>query len=702
MAKYFILFVLTILLFPLQSQKNFTLEEAVLGQYRQFYPEYTFGFEWIPNSNEFSFLNKFVFLKTSTINGEQKEIASIAEVNSSLGSSLRYFQNLTWKTKDEFYLMDEKGIYRYNWKTKTGSKRMFSPNSDNHELHSNSGRVAYTFQNNIQIVDEKGKIIYVTTNSDKNIVSGQAIARSEMGIKKGLFWSPNAQYLAFYEKNETNVANYPLLDITETPGKLREIKYPMAGQGSEKPRVGIYNVKKKKTVFITPRGKSDDYLTNLSWSPDEQFILLAEVSRSQKSYELNIYNAANGKYINTIWKESRNTWVEPKHGAHFLNNEEFVWVSEKDGFDNIYLVTIKTGESIQLTKHNFVVNEITHVTDNEVFYTATGDNPLDKKLFKVSKDKEYVCITHEKGIHQTIVHPSGKYIWNEFTSEENPRIERVISSNGEVLLDFVNAKDPLEDYNLGKTIVNKISSDDNQDLWYRMILPTDFDSTKQYPVLIYVYGGPHAQLVNNAWLNGTSLWMHWMAQQGYVVFTLDNRGSANRGVAFEHGIHRQLGTLELSDQLKGVSFLKSKSFIDAERIAVHGWSFGGFMTGTMLLKEPDLFKVGVAGGPVTDWKFYEVMYGERYMDTPEENPEGYENASLLGLTKNLKGNLLLIHGTIDDVVVMQHNYALVKSFVDNGIQVDFFPYLMHPHNVSGKDRVHLMTKVLHYILEKNQ
>ena len=209
-------------------------------------------------------------------------------------------------------------------------------------------------------------------------------------------------------------------------------------------------------------------------------------------------------------------------------------------------------------------------------------------------------------------------------------------------------------------------------------------------------------MVNNGYLAGASLWMHWLAEQGYLVFTLDNRGSSNRGFNFESCIHRQLGKVEIEDQITGINYLKSLPFVDTTRFSVHGWSFGGFMTSSLLLKATEVFNCGVAGGPVTDWKWYEVMYGERYMDTPEQNKQGYEESSVLNHTKNLKGKLLLIHGTSDDVVVMQHNLALVQKFVSEGTQVDFFPYPMHPHNVRGKDRVHLMTKVLNYIQQHNK
>ena len=220
--------------------------------------------------------------------------------------------------------------------------------------------------------------------------------------------------------------------------------------------------------------------------------------------------------------------------------------------------------------------------------------------------------------------------------------------------------------------------------------------------MVYVYGGPHAQMITNSFLDGASLWMYWMAQQGYLVFTVDNRGSANRGFEFESVIHQRLGLHEIDDQIKGVEYLKSLPYVDTNRLALHGWSYGGFMTTSTMLRKPDVFKVGVAGGPVTDWEYYEIMYGERYMDTPSENKSGFDENKTMNHVKNLKGKLLLIHGTSDDVVVMQHSLSLMKAFIEAGKQMDFFAYPMHKHNVLGKDRVHLMQKVLDYIIENNK
>jgi dipeptidyl-peptidase-4 len=545
----------------------------------------------------------------------------------------------------------------------------------------------------------------VTKNKDKNIVSGQSIARNEFGISGGIFWSSNGNYLAFYQKNETNVHNYPLLDINATPGELVSIKYPMAGQKSEEPRVGIYNLKSKKTVYISPRGAKDDYFTNLTFTPDEKCIVVAEVNRDQNHMWLNVYDSKSGKFVKTLFEETNEKWIEPEHPAYFHSeSNDFIWISERDGFNNLYLFDFNGKLKKKLTEHKFVVKDILETSPDKkfIYYSATGENPTNTLIYRVDLEGNSQLLTREEGTHSFSLSSDGIYFFDAFSSLTVPYKSMIYTSSGKMSKIVMESKEKLEDYNVGSTEIGTLKGKDGSDLYYRMIKPSNFDPSKKYPVLVYVYGGPHAQMVTNSWLAGANLWMHWMANQGYLVFTLDNRGSGERGFAFESQIHRRLGDVEIEDQLTGVEFLKSLSYVDGNRMAVHGWSFGGFMTTSLMLRQPGTFKVGVAGGPVTDWKYYEIMYGERYMDRPEQNKEGYEKASLINHAQNLKGDLLLIHGTIDDVVVMQHNYALVKKFVDLGIQMDFFPYPMHKHNVIGKDRAHLMEKILTYILEKNK
>lgn len=687
------------------AQKELSLADAVLEQYRKFRPEYVFNFQWIPNSSDYSYVQGFTSLVIHDAKRKRSETLDITDVNKVIGADLRWFSGMKWRNNSEFFLNNGNQYYIYDYKKKTGRKVLNIPTTiefDNDVYSEISNTLAYTRDNNLYIFND-GKETAVTSNKDENIVSGQAIARSEFGINNGIFWSPRSTYLAFYQKDETEVASYPLIDITKTPGLPNFIKYPMAGLASEKPKVGIYNMVHGRTVFIEPRGDKHDYLTNLSWSADEKFVLIAEVARSQKHMRLQQYDAQTGAFIKTLFEEKNERYVEPEHPAHFINNNQFIWLSEESGNTNLYLCNLD-GAKEQITFNKWEALSYEGVSRNGrlIYFMGTGESALNTKLFQVDlRNKVQTELTKEPGTHSAKVSSNDMLIFHQFASGSVPNLAKIMDLKGRTLSTLVKADEKLADYKIGTVEINKLKASDGSDLHTRLIKPSNFDPNKKYPVMVYVYGGPHAQLITNSWLYGANLWMFWMAEQGYLVFTLDNRGSAHRGFDFESQIHRQVGTIEIEDQMVGVEYLRSLPFVDAKRLAVHGWSFGGFMTISLMLRQAGVFTTGVAGGPVTDWKFYEVMYGERYMDTPEENPDGYKEASLLNKAANLKGKLLIIHGGIDDVVVPQHSQALLKAFIDAGKQVDFFEYPTHKHNVTGKDRVHLIEKILKYIIDHN-
>lgn len=702
--RYFALLILCfgVLTNVFAQLKTFDLKESVLKQ-RALSPVRLNNFQWIPETDQYTVCSAdWKSLEVSSVSSEKaSEIVNLNQVNEKLGTSFPHLGFATWVSKDVLEVSDGGSVFAlYNVTTKTGSIHKLPEGAENAHFHTTSKQLAYTIENNLY-VDGRA----VTKNKDKNIVSGQTYARSEFGITEGIFWSNSGALLAFYQKDESAVHDYPLLDINQTPGTVKFIKYPMAGQASEKPRVGIYNCKTKKTVFISPRSGADSYLTNVAFTPSEKYLLVAEVNRDQNHMWLYLYDL-KGKLIRTLWEEQNDKWVEPEHPAFFPSktSDNFVWISEKNGFNNLYFVDIK-GENIKaITANKFVVKDILTASEDgsKIYYSATGPNPCNTLIYECDLQGNNRQLTQAEGTHRFSLAPKGAYYYDGYSSLEVANKEYVMTLNGKMAKLLQDAPDKLAEYNIGTTEIGNIKGKDGSALYYRMIKPADFDPNKKYPVLVYVYGGPHAQMVTNSWLAGANLWMHWLVNQGYIVFTLDNRGSGERGFAFESQIHRQLGTVEMEDQLTGVEYLKSLPYVDGQRLAVHGWSFGGFMTTSLMLRQAGVFNVGVAGGPVTDWKFYEIMYGERYMDRPEQNPEGYAANSLLNHTKNLKGKLLLIHGTVDDVVVMQHNEALLKSFIDNGVQADYFVYPMHPHNVMGKDRAHLMEKVLLYILENNK
>ncbi|NMH24851.1 S9 family peptidase [Flavobacterium solisilvae] len=689
--------------------KKITLEESVLQQGRKFGADKLTGFQWIPNTNKYVYYTDAwtKMMTATTADAKTSELTTLADLNAALGTKLKNFFGVQWIDANTILVTENGKSYSYNLTSKSGKSIVESPeNGENQTFDSAFKNLAFTEGNNLFFINDKKEKIAVTNNSDKNIVSGQSISRNEFGISGGIFWSPKSSFLAFYQKDETDVADYPLLDINETPGKLVNIKYPMIGQKSEKPRVGIYNLASGKTVFIAPKNNADDYLTNLAFTPDEKYVLIAELNRGQNDMNLNLYETATGNFVRTLFNEKNSKWVEPEHAAFFPNSKSnnFVWISEKDGFNNLYYYSIDGKLIKQLTTNKFPTREIigANPAGTEIYFKATGEKGINMLAYKVDLKGKQTLITKDEGVHNVVISTDGNWFFDEYSNHSTPSKSLLYDKNlkAKTLLE---SKNKYEGYEIGTAEIKTIkAADGTTDLYTRLIKPSNFDATKKYPVLVYVYGGPHAQMITNSYLDGANLWMYWMAEQGYLVFTVDNRGSDNRGFAFESVIHGKLGNNEIDDQMKGVEYLKSLPYVDGNRLAVYGWSYGGFMTTSLMTRKPDAFKVGVAGGPVIDWKWYEIMYGERYMDTPAENQKGFDEANVTNYAKDLKGKLLLIHGTNDDVVVEQHNLALVKKFVETGKQVDYFPYPMHKHNVIGKDRVHLIQKVLNYVIENNK
>jgi len=565
-------------------------------------------------------------------------------------------------------------------------------------------KIAYTIANNLFIAGKDGEELAITHDKDSNIVNGQSVSRNEYGIENGIFWSPNGKDLAFYRKDESKVSSFPLVDINTRVGDLREEKYPMAGMDSEVVSLGVYNLANGTTSWIQPDDfDSDQYLTNISWGTEGKYIYIQLLNRASDHMKLNQYEAANGKFVKTLFEEKDDRWVEPSHQLIFLKNKanQFIYqTNNRDGFNHMYLYDTNGKLIRQLTSGDWEVTDVLgfDLAEKNIFYMSTEVSPLDRHAYKLNlKSGKRTRLTSEEGYHNVQVSADGKYILDNYSSLNVPRKIQIADGKGEVVEELVSAENKLKDYNLGEISLGKIkSADEKTDLYYRMVKPADFDPNKKYPVVVYVYGGPHAQLVTNKWLGGARLWEQYMAQRGYLMFILDNRGSANRGKEFEAVIHRQCGQPEMADQMKGVDFLKSLPYVDANRIGVHGWSYGGFMTISLITNYPDVFKVAVAGGPVIDWKWYEIMYGERYMDTPEENAEGYAKTSLLTKAKDLKGKLLICQGAIDKTVLWQHSLNFIRECIKNNVQVDYFPYPRAEHNVRGRDRIHLKQKVSNY------
>lgn len=594
-------------------------------------------------------------------------------------------------------------IYLYNFDTKKILYRFLLPDSaENSDFSPVSEMLAYTVGNNLYIMDNNGRSTAVTHETNPGVVCGQAVHRNEFGIMKGTFWSPNGNLLAFYRMDQSMVSDYPLVDASKRVAQVHWIKYPMAGMTSHQVTVGVYNPQTQKTVFLKTGLPKDKYLTNVAWSPDEKSIYIAELNRGQDTMQLKRYNAENGELERLLFTETNPKYVEPEHPVYFLKNKpnEFLWLSRRSGYNHFYLYNTDGKLLKQVTSGKWEIVDFVGFGEKGkwALYTSDEASPVDQLLYKVNlQTDKRVALSNELGIHRAILSADGSRAVDVYSSEHNPGTEALVNVPKSSEYVFYQAKNPFENKALPQICMGKIKAADGiTDLYYRLVKPLNFDSTKKYPVVVYVYGGPHSQMVDDSWMDKVRGWDIYMAENGYLVFTLDNRGTSYRGLKFENVTFRHLGVVETEDQMCGVHFLKSLPYVDSTRIGVHGWSFGGFMTLNLMLRHPETFKVGVAGGPVTDWKYYEVMYGERYMDTPQENPEGYEESNMIDKAGNLQGRLLIIHDDQDETVVPQHSIQFLRSAIEHGTHPDFFVYPGHKHNVRGIQRVHLHETISRY------
>ncbi len=691
------------------QDKKYTIEEATNGIYTTLAPEGLKSTSWEPGTNKL-----YHVVKTEeeqywvSINFPSEVIDTVLTL-SALNKSYKREQDfnslpyLHWLSGGLVWMRDGTDLVQ-GFVSDGGviwSKWVSVPKNAANITVDEFQNVAYTVDNNLFMIDRDRTTRQVTNDDNEHVINGQAVHRVEFGISGGIFQSPQGNYLAYYRMDETMVADYPVVDWAETPAKTKMVKYPMAGQTSHEVQLLVYNPETGKSVKMQVEGPKDQYLTCVTWGPNERYIYIAVLNRDQDHLWLNQYDASTGTFVKTLFEETYEHYVEPQHSLTFLPNEKdkFIWWSQRDGYMHLYLYNTQGKLIRQLTKGDWLVNSIDAINeqDKKLIISTTKVSPLEKHIYSLDwRNGKMERITMESGWHSVEINSNGEYILDEYNNTDVPKRTLVRRIDGRYAVELKTAADPLKDYDRPEIKSINLKAEDGTDLYGRLILPTDFSPNKKYPVIVYLYNGPHVQLIRNSFPASGNLWYEYLAQRGYVVFTMDGRGSSNRGLAFEQATWGHLGTVEMEDQLKGVEFLKSLPYVDADRMGVHGWSFGGFMTTSLMLRHPGVFKVGVAGGPVIDWKMYEIMYTERYMDTPEQNPEGYEEANLLTKVDNLDGKLLLIHGAQDDVVVWQHSMKLIRESVKTGKQIDYFVYPAHPHNVRGKDRVHLMQKITDY------
>ena len=565
-----------------------------------------------------------------------------------------------------------------------------------------SNAAAFHRDDNLWVRYADGRDVQISKDGSREIVYGKSVHRDEFGIYKGTFWSNSGRKLAFYRMDQSMVADYPQVNTFRREAELEPDKYPMAGMTSHQVTVGIFDLETEKTVYLNVGDPTDRYFTNIAWGPDDRTLYLYELNRDQNRCTLDAYDAETGNKVRTLYTETSDKYVEPLHPITFLpwDSSKFIYWSWKDGFTHLYLMDTAGKELGQLTGGKWVVKDIVGfcpATKSAILITKEA-NDLQRNIYRLDlKTKKRTLLDNGKGVHQAKLSEDGLWLVDTWQEPDVPRACAVTNTKTGKSTLLQTAPDPWEGWYQPIFESGSVKADDGvTDLYWRMVKPADFDPAKKYPTVVYVYGGPHAHSIEASWHWASRSWETYMAQKGYILFILDNRGSEDRGRDFEQATFRHLGQVEMRDQMSGVNYLKTLPYVDADRIGVHGWSFGGFMTTSLMTTYPDVFKVGVAGGPVIDWKWYEVMYGERYMDTPEQNPEGYEQTSLINKAKNLKGKLQIIIGMNDPTVVPQHALQFLNACAEAGTQPDFFVYPGEGHNMAGHKSVHLHERITQY------
>lgn len=702
--------------------KQFSLEDLNFGgtNYHNMIPEYRNITWWgdelvLRNAEECKLVNK--------ANGKETTLFTEAQLNAwAKTNEDSKILNLGWAQfpyadKSLVLIANKQERMLIDFKKKTVVWRQASKGQEFADWNNASKAVAYVSDHNLYVMDAEGKTTQLSTDGSREIVYGQAVHRNEFASMKGTFWSPDGTKLAFNRMDQSMVADYPQVNTFEREATYEPDKYPMCGMTSHKVTIGVYDMKTGKTVYLKAGDPTDRYFTNLAWAPDGKKVYMFELNRDQNDCRLTAYDAETGEKTGELYREVDEKYVEPLNPIVFLpwDKSQFIMQSRQDGYNHLYLCTLgmhgsrmaSNTESLeveQLTEGKWEVLSVLGFNSKtkSIIYKSNEASPIQQNVYSVSvANKKRTRIDEGgKGWHEgSTISASGRYLLDNYQEPTVPRRIVAIDTQTGKSHCILNAKDPWKEkgYNIPEYSCGKLkAADGTTDLYWRMVKPVDFDPNKKYPTVVYVYGGPHAHNVDARWHYSSRSWETYMAQKGYLLFILDNRGSEHRGKDFEQATFRQLGQEEMKDQMKGVEYLKSLPYVDQDRMGVHGWSFGGFMTISLMTNYPDVFKVGVAGGPVIDWKWYEVMYGERYMDTPESNPEGYAKTSLLNKAKDLKGKLQIITGMNDPTVVPQNCLMFLNACSEAGTQPDFFAYPGEGHNMMGHKSVHLHERITQY------
>jgi dipeptidyl-peptidase 4 len=563
-----------------------------------------------------------------------------------------------------------------------------------------NGYVAFVRDQNLYVYDlASGQAKALTSDGGGTIKNGMAefVAQEEMDRSTGYWWSPDDKHVAFARVDEAPVKITQRFEIAADNVATFEQRYPAAGEPNVTVRLGVADVATGTVAWIDLGADTDIYLARVNWLPDGKTLAIQRESRDQRHLDLLFADIATGK-TRTVLTETSDSWIELHDEISFLKKSpQFIWASSRTGYRHLYLYDndghlIRPLTAGAWTVDDFRARAIKGIDEAHrlVYFTATAKSPTERHLYSVSLDtpdpSKLERITQEEGVHGVTMAANTAFYVDNFSSSTQPPQVTVHSANGKLLAallaNHLDATHPDAAYVADNSIAETgtLAAADGQLLYYRLFKPANFDPSKRYPAIVDVYGGPGVQRVLDTWMG--SSFTQILTRAGYVVFQLDNRGTAFRGTAFQSPIHDKLGDVEVADQVLGARWLGSQSYIDAARIGVWGWSYGGYMTLMLMFKAPDVFRAGVAGAPVTDWALYDTHYTERYLDTPQNNAAGYAASSVLPYAKDLRGKLLVMHGMADDNVLFLHSTKLFRRLQDLGKPFDVMVYPGAKHGLT--------------------
>lgn len=598
-------------------------------------------------------------------------------------------------------------FYLYEWATRRLTRWLSRDLSRFDPKYSPDGRfIAYVKRGNLFLVDvQSGQERQLTFDGMDEVQNGvsEYVAQEEMDRFTGYWWSPDGRRLAYLQVDNRPVRDFHIPDYRPNYVEVEKQKYPKAGDPNAIVRVGVLSLEDGKTVWMDTGPETDIYIPRVAWLPDSKTLSVQIQSRDQDRLSLYFFDVTTGKG-RLILTETEPNWVNlHDHLYFFRDGRRFLWSSERTGFRHLYLYDIEGRLIRQLTQGEWQVEVLCGVDEARgvIYFTATEKSPMERHLYRIALDGTGLTrISREEGWHAITFSPTFEYYLDLFSNIATPPRLSLHRADGERLAYIEeNVVAELQEYALSPVEFLTVRAEDGTPLPAMMIKPKGFDPRRRYPVIVYVYGGPRAQVVVNRWGGDRFLWHQLMAERGFLIFSLDNRGSWGRGKAWEAKLHRRLGYWELKDQLAGVAYLKSLPYVDPERIGIWGWSYGGYMTLMALFTAPDVFRTGIAIAPVTDWRNYDTHYTERYLERPQENPDGYRLSSPITYAAQAKVRFLLVHGMADDNVHFQDTVQLVDALIRARRPFDLMIYPGKRHGISGADaRIHLFTLMTDYFL----